>query len=118
VTWIFTNHPHRATPTDDLTFVADLLDAGSNLHGIPQSEFGDDLPAIQVVTGGANLDAISHDESAVSVPRCGIECCRDPPPIRESYRVEQVRKHFFYRSGRIRLTRRELTSNNYFRTDY
>jgi hypothetical protein len=112
VAWVFANHPDSATPTDDLTFVADLLDAGSNLHGIPQSELGDDLPAILVVTGGTNLNAISNDEPAVSVPCCGVECCCDPPPIRKSYCVEQIREHFFYRSGRIGLTRRESTSNN------
>jgi hypothetical protein len=58
---VLTNHPYSATPPDDLTFVADLLNAGSNLHGIPQSELGDDLPAVRVVSGGANLYAVSND---------------------------------------------------------
>ena len=33
VTWIFTDHPHAAVPTDDLALLTDFLDARTNLHG-------------------------------------------------------------------------------------
>jgi hypothetical protein len=78
---VFTNHPYGATPPDDLTFVADLLYAGSNLHGIPQSELCDDLPAVRVVSGGANLYAISNDESAKTMFRGQSDCCEELPTV-------------------------------------
>jgi hypothetical protein len=75
VSGVLTDHPYGATPSDDLTFVADLLYAGSNLHGIPQSELGDDLPAVLVVSGGANLYAISNDDSTITMLHGRIDAC-------------------------------------------
>jgi hypothetical protein len=98
---VIANHPYRATPTDNLALVADLLDAGSNLHGMPQSKLGDDLPAILIMTGGTNLNAISYDEPADPMPCRGFESCRDPSPICETYRVESIGEHFLHRSVRI-----------------
>jgi hypothetical protein len=98
---VFTDHPHNTLPTDDLTFVADLLDAGSNLHGIPQSKLGDDLSAILVVAGGTNLNAISHDEPADPMSSNGFKSRYDPAPVRDANRVKGIREHFLHRPYRI-----------------
>jgi hypothetical protein len=68
---------------------------------MPQSKLCDDLPAILVVTGGTNLNAISYDEPADPMSSGGFQCCRDSSPIREPNRVEGVGKHFFHCSVRI-----------------
>ncbi len=107
---VLTDHPHGATPADHLTFVADLLDAGSNLHGIPQSELGDDLPAISVMTSGSNLNTISNDEAAESMSCHRVECCGDPASVRQTNGVQGVGEHLLHCPGVLWLTRRENTS--------
>jgi hypothetical protein len=87
-----------------------FLTLGRTFMTIPQSKLGDDLPAIPVVTGGTNLNAISYDEPAEPMPGDGIQSCGDPTPVRETYGIECIREHFLHCSGRICLTRRENTS--------
>lgn len=88
--WVFTNHPYGATPPDDLTFVADLLYAGSNLHGIPLSELGDDLPAVRVVSGRPNLYAISNDESTMAMLRSEGDTRDESLAVLRSDRIERT----------------------------
>ncbi|HMA95247.1 MAG TPA: hypothetical protein VKP30_21305 [Polyangiaceae bacterium] len=68
---------------------------------MPLLKLCDDLPAIPVVTGGTNLNALSNDEPAESMTGCGFECCCDATPICESNRIKSVGKHLFHYSCRI-----------------
>ena len=65
-----------AAALHDLALVADFLDAGSHLHGLPL-ELPDDLSAVRIVLRELNEDLVTWKEPHHCVPQFGSRPCAD-----------------------------------------